>query len=278
MAHLPLREEDTDLLPLLSDADNDDLAILVEFIMKASTQELGGVPEFKTQNPRAVQEPPIYDGDHSRYAEDIAAEIQKFGGNTIINFFRGGKGVPYAEVLRDVADKLDVNYNEGADAATIESQIQIKVLEKAYEKMTEEERRDLLDAVGADHKGGIPAVLPVMAIQAAIRLGGFAAYQMALIVANAVARQVLGHGLRLAANAGITRAMGILAGPIGWAITIIWTLLDVSGPAYRVTIPCVLQIAYMRQKTLISTCPTEGCHAINPKSAKFCQSCGNKLG
>lgn len=278
MAYLPLREEDTDLVPLLRNADNDDLAILVEFIMKASTSELGGVPNFKQLNPRAIQEPPVYEGDHGQYVDDIAAEIQKFGGNTIINFFRSGKGVPYAEVLRDVADKLDVNYNEGADASTIEGQIQIKVLEKAYEKMTEEERKDLLDAVGADHRGGIPAMLPVMAIQAAIRLGGFAAYQMALIVANAVARQVLGHGLRLAANAGIMRIMGALAGPIGWAITIIWTLLDIAGPAYRVTIPCVLQVAYMRQKNLITTCPAEECGAVNPKTAKFCQSCGHKLG
>jgi len=277
MAHLPLHEEDTDLVPLLRSADNDDLAILVEFIMKASTSELGGVPDFKRLNSNSMQEPPVYDGDHKVYADDISAEIQKFGGNTIVNFFRGGKGVPYTEVLRDVADKLGVNYNNSTDAATIEAQIQIKVLERAYEKMDDEQRKELLDAIGTDHKSGIPAALPVMAIQAAIRLGGFAAYQMALIVANAVARQMLGHGLRLAANAGITRVMGMLAGPIGWAITILWTLLDIAGPAYRVTIPCVLQVAYMRQKTLISTCPVEECRAVNPKSAKFCQSCGHKL-
>ena len=142
----------------------------------------------------------------------------------------------------------------------------------------EAQRKDLLDAIGADHKGGIPAALPIMAIQAAIRLGGFAAYQLALIVANAVARQVLGHGLRLAANAGLARVMGVLAGPIGLAITILWTILDIAGPAYRVTIPCVLQVAYMRQKNLVSTCPAEGCGAVNPRSAKFCQSCGHKLG
>ena len=278
MANLPLREDDRDLVPLIRSADNEDLALLVEFIMKASTCELGGTPDFKHLNPRAIQEPPVYDGDHKVYCDDIAAEIQKFGGNTIINLFRSGKGVPYAEVLRDVADKLSVNYNESSDAATIEGQIQIKVLEKAYEKMDDAQRKELLDAVGADYKGGIPAALPVMAIQAAIRLGGFAAYQLALIVANAVARQVLGHGLRLAANAGLARVMGVLAGPIGLAITILWTILDIAGPAYRVTIPCVLQVAYMRQKNLVSTCPAEGCGAINPKSAKFCQSCGHKLG
>lgn len=278
MAHLPLREDDNDLLPVLRTADSEDLVILVEFIMKAATNQLGDVPQFKHRNPRATDTPPVFDGNHCQYADDIAAEIQKFGGNTVMNTLRGGKGIPYAEVLRDVADKLSVNYNDASDAATIESQIQLKVMEKAYEKMTEEQRKDLLDALGTDYAGGIPAALPVVAIQAAIRLGGFAAYQLALFVANAVARQILGHGLRLAANAGIVRAMGALAGPIGWAITIIWTIIDIAGPAYRVTIPCVLQVAYMRQKSLVLMCPNEECGAINAKTAKFCQSCGSKLG
>ena len=158
---------------------------------------------------------------------------------------------------------------------TIEGQIQIKVLEKAYEKMTDEERAALLGEIGAAHAGEIPAAFPVIALQAAIKLGGFAAYRIALIVANAVAKQVLGHGLRLAVNAGIARAIGVLAGPIGWAVTVIWTLFDIAGPAYRVTIPCVLQVAYMRQKSVSTPC--EECGQLNSHDAKFCQWCGAKL-
>lgn len=272
---LPLRTPDDDLVPLLRSASSDDLSILAEFILESSTAELGNILSFEHNNPRANEKPPYFNVIKP-YADDISAEIQKFGGNTIINLFRGGQGIPYAEVIRDVADKLGVNYNSNSDVVTIEGQIQLKVLEKAYEKMTEEERKELLDAVGVDYLAGIPAALPVIAIQAAIRLGGFASYQLALIVANAMARQLLGHGLRFAANAGIARAIGALAGPVGWAITILWMIFDIAGPAYRVTIPCVLQIAYIRQKTMISTC-TE-CGNINPKLAKFCQSCGAKLG
>lgn len=278
MGHLPMRDDDLDLVPLLRRADRDDLAILVEFIMKASTSELGSGNDFKRLNPRAVQEPPVYDGDHRQYADDIAAEVQKFGGNTVLNLFRGGKGVPYIQVLRDVADKLGANYNKGADAATIEGQIQIKVLEKAYEKMTPDQRRELLETIGADHRGGIPLALPIVAMQAAIRLGGAAAYQAAVIVANAAAKHVLGKGLALAVNAGIADVLGVLAGPIGWAITILWTMLDLAGPAYRVTVPCVLQVAYMRQKTLVKVCSHVKCGAVNATSAKFCQSCGQQLG
>ncbi|WP_409012598.1 hypothetical protein [Bacteroides xylanisolvens] len=39
----------------------------------------------------------------------------------------------------------------------------------------------------------------------------------------------------------------IMMGPIGWILTAVWTLIDIAGPAYRVTIPAVIQIAYIRQ-------------------------------
>ncbi|EAH5437941.1 DUF3944 domain-containing protein [Campylobacter jejuni] len=43
--------------------------------------------------------------DHKEYIELILEEFQKFGGNSILNIFRGG-GVLYNEILRDVAKKL----------------------------------------------------------------------------------------------------------------------------------------------------------------------------
>ena len=38
-----------------------------------------------------------------------------------------------------------------------------------------------------------------------------------------------------------------MLGPVGWVLTALWTLLDIAGPAYRVTIPAVIQITYIRQ-------------------------------
>lgn len=273
MAHLPLREPDNDLIPLLRQASSEDLGMLVEYLHKAHNEDLSSVPEFETQNPRAKEK--VYDGDHRTYADDIAAEIQRYGGNSFANAFRGGKGVPYIEVVRDVADTLKVNYNKDADAATIEGQIQLKVLEKAYEQMSNEERAELLKELGVSTSSGIPAALPAMAIQAAIRLGGFAAYKMALIIANAVAKALIGRGLSFAANRALAQAMKAFAGPIGWAITAAWTLIDLAGPAYRIIIPCVVQIAYIRQREQITPCPQ--CGEPQPTTAKFCQSCGAAL-
>jgi len=66
-------------------------------------------------------------------------------------------------------------------------------------------------------------------------------------IANAVSRAIIGKGLKPLANAALARWAAFLTGPIGWAITVLWTLLDLGGPAYRVTIPCVIHIAMLRQ-------------------------------
>lgn len=184
------------------------------------------------------------------YADEIAAEIQKFGGNTIANLLRGGYGVPYKEVATDVAKRLKAPHRYDDDVATIEMSILTKILEKAYENMSEEEKRKLLEILGILESNRMPKSLPVMTIQALIKASGFKAYQIAVIVANAIAKKILGRGLSLAANAMLTKSMSIFAGPIGWAITGLWTILSIAGPAYRVTIPCVIQVALIRQHYL----------------------------
>jgi len=72
-------------------------------------------------------------------------------------------------------------------------------------------------------------------------------YKIAVIVANTIANIILGRGLSLAANATLTRTISIFAGPIGWLITGALTAVDIAGPAYRVTIPAVIQVAFLRQ-------------------------------
>ena len=61
----------------------------------------------------------------------------------------------------------------------------------------------------------------------------------------------------MAGNAALTRLMSILTGPIGWAITGLWTAIDIAGTAYRVTIPAVIQVAALRQKVLYANTTDE---------------------
>ncbi|WP_407230148.1 ubiquinol-cytochrome C chaperone family protein [Escherichia coli] len=88
----------------------------------------------------------------------------------------------------------------------------------------------------------------VSTFQFIFKAGGFKSYQLTLIMANAILKALIGRGLSFAGNTILTRTMAVLTGPVGWAITAIWTLVDVGGTAYRVTIPAVIYVAVLRSK------------------------------
>ncbi|MET0858999.1 MAG: DUF3944 domain-containing protein [Telluria sp.] len=203
------------------------------------TEELTGAPAYKQHAP-----------DHHQYWELIAAEIQCFGANSLVTMFRGGKGVEYREVLMDVCDKMKVNYNKEASVERIENCLLLKVLNDALEKMSPEELRQLAESVGVKNVGLLTSEGMLGVFQAVFRSGGFKSYQLTLVIVNAVLKAMIGRGLSLAGNAALTRTIGILTGPIGWAVTGIWTAVDIASAAYRVTIPAVIQVAALRQKHL----------------------------
>lgn len=203
------------------------------------TEELTASDSYKRHNP-----------DHSKYWEMIAAEIQCFGANTFMTVFRGGKGVPYKEILMDVCDKMNVNYNKNSSVEKIEGNLLMKILEDALEKMSPQELKELAEATGVNNTSGITAETMLGVFQTVFRMGGFKSYQLTLIVVNAISRALIGRGLSFAGNAAVTRTMAILTGPIGWVITGLWTAIDIAGAAYRVTIPAVIQVAALRQKHL----------------------------
>jgi len=188
--------------------------------------------------------------DHVKYWKPIAAEIQCFGANTFATLFRGGEGVKYKEILMDVCDKMEVNYNKDSSVEKIEGNLLMKILTDALEKMSPEELKELAEATGVKNTSGVTAETMVGVFQAVFRMGGFKSYQLTLIIVNAVLKALIGRGLSLAGNAALTRTMALLTGPIGWVLTGLWTAIDIAGAAYRVTIPAVIQIAALRQKYL----------------------------
>ncbi len=183
--------------------------------------------------------------DHKQYWKEIAAEIQCFGGNTFVNMFRGG-GVSYKEVLCDVCDKMKVNYNKDSSTKKIEQNLLMKILEDALEKMSPEEIEKLGKELGLENTAKLTSQSLTAIFLAVFRAGGFKSYQLTLIIVNAIVKVLIGRGLTLGGNVLVTRTAAILTGPIGWVITGLWTAVDIAGPAYRVTIPAVIQIAYLR--------------------------------
>jgi uncharacterized protein YaaW (UPF0174 family) len=255
---------DFNLNPVLEKATNEDLQYLVEIINKAITNSLENDELYKKYNP-----------DHQKYVSVIASEIRAFGGNTLANVFRSGKGPEYKEIVCDVADKLKVPYNKSFSIEKVEDAILETVLTQALEKMSESEKQDLLKEIGEGKNYSITGPALTTAFITIFRMGGFKSYQLTVIIANAIIKTVLGHGLRLGANAGLTKIMAILTGPIGWIVTGIWTAIDIAGPATRVTIPTVLYVAMLRKKYNTPTCPH--CNQMIAIGSKFCPECGGAL-
>lgn len=229
-------------LEFLKDCTSEDLSVLVDILTK-DKDGTARLTEELTMNDRYKSHYP----DHKKYWDLIAAELQCFGANTFATMFRGGEGVLYKEVLTDACDKMKVNYNSNASVDVIEMNLLMKILTESMEDMSPSELQEIvrdLDLKTTDFSK--QAV--IAALQAGVRFSGFAAYQVTLIVANAVAKAVVGRGLSLAANAGLTRLMGVVAGPIGWVITGLWAAFDIAGPAFRITMPCVVQVAFLRAK------------------------------
>ena len=106
---------------------------------------------------------------------------------------------------------------------------------------------EILRAMGRGDYFSLPKrQFATIALQLALRGGGLATYKVALIIANTVWKALFSHGLSLAANAALTRALSVAIGPIGWILTGLWTAVDMAGAAYRVTVPAVIQVACLR--------------------------------
>ena len=261
--------EDSELMSVLISATNEDLSILIDIITDSGEGRISLDNDVKESLLKAEKSQEISNSTKIL----IAKEIQKFGSNSLTSIFRGGKGVLYREIACDVADHVSANYNEKQDIALIENAILLRVVEKSLEKMSEEEKRQFFDQFGVNYEGAGPAAMA--ALIGAIKLSGFAFYKLATIVAQATAKALLGKGLSFAATGGLMRGISVFTGPVGWAITGVWTAFDLASPAYRITVPCVIQLAYMRQQALIRACPV--CQAMVTMEMKFCGECGHKL-
>ena len=237
---MKFNDDDTDLRLLLSRATDEELDPLLDAILGEGRE--GRISSELDIDPIYKQ----YPKNPTKYWEKIGIEIQTYGGNSFMNFFRG-TGVTYREIVKDVADRLKVNYHSDAPTPVIEEHIFEKILTEAWSKMSDEEKETLFKKAAEEGIKIPKGAISVAAIRTLLKMGGFKSYQLMLIVVNALWKMLFHHGLRITTNATLTKILSGFLGPIGWVITGIWTLLDLAGPAYRVTIPAVFYIASLRR-------------------------------
>lgn len=180
--------------------------------------------------------------------KDLAFELQSYGGNTLLNVFRNGQGPSYESIVYDVCKRLKVKGISKYDTAEeMEQKLLVSVSTKAIGELSEEQARSIMEECGVKgydySRAGLVAA--IIALQVINR-------RVFLVVVNSVMRMLgqmlLGRGIMMAGIGGLSRGISAMCGPIGWIILGGWTMWDMMGPAYRVTVPAVIQIAYMRVK------------------------------
>lgn len=180
--------------------------------------------------------------------QEVAAELQRFGGNTFANIFRGGVGASYESILRDVCKKMKVRIPSCSTVEENEIALLTKYCEETIGSMDIDLLRELSFEIGIKPQSYNKQIVAAVILVALRRDGGKVLAPVIYYIGTNITRILIGRGVYLATAGVLGRAAAALTGPIGWALTAGWLAFDIASPAYRVTVPAVIQVACMRLK------------------------------
>lgn len=184
---------------------------------------------------------------HDKYSpESLVEELRDDGSNTFARIcFRSGTGVDYDEITRDVAEKLGIENTAISDDETKNELLIIQAACKKYfDDLSDEEReeklKDLGSLLGSDSKNFVNALLlgTPNALLIAIQTVG-------VKVAQRIIAEIL--SVIIARQAAMQFAKFFMVF-VPWinALLSLWLIIDIAGPAYRKTVPSVMEIATLR--------------------------------
>lgn len=246
---------------------------LLELLATASPAQVDPLVDYLTDNgrgrvtlPNAVKDLLLESKARKIYSRQalrlLIAELREFGGNSIANLPRQG-GVSYREIAMNALSHLGGTQLESATVEQIELQFISERLRSVWATMSEHHRQAISTEV--ESQQGTPD-LP--GVQAMILKGG----TVATVAARVLAENNLRDSVRTAADTASR------IGKLAVARGLVLTLNDLAGTAYRVTIPCVTQIAYIRclhrslEHIICSNCSSQA-----SSQGKFCIHCGAPL-
>ncbi|WP_317383126.1 hypothetical protein [Anaerobiospirillum succiniciproducens] len=255
---------DVDLDPVLQAALQEELDVIIR-LMKAS-DDLKSIEKeqlFMRHYP-----------NHRHYTHLISAQLRTCGGHAVANLLRGGKGPDYRTVVCDVADHLNVSYDKDDSVPVIERCILMSMTKKIYDDLGDKERDLLINSLSEQEaKAGIKTEdskdeisksntaiavpqsreLVLKAVQQGdYRLLSTNSLLMLSEALSTIFSSLAGVAQNSIVNAtdSVSRAAYELAHAISSGLDVVkrvlLSLLEIGGPSYKVTVPCVTQIASMR--------------------------------
>lgn len=158
----------------------------------------------------------------------------------------------YLEIVRDVANRFHVKWHENDSEQIIESRLLAEIFQQSWEKMSDKDKIALNEALGQSAVDGerlSQALIDGTFYDLLPATGYLVIWNVARLVAAAAAREA---GI-LTMESLMGSFVAELLGPIGVVAGVVILLTSLAGPAYRKTIPTVIQVAYIRQKSHLQT-------------------------
>lgn len=181
----------------------------LEIVDEMTKEELQGLVDIIERNGKTCSVPKREDcgegvGAEEVYRNQVKKVFREYGSHTL-----GVALKSYQDILRKVCDKMEIVHVKNASMERLEQELLTQVMERAWDKMTEEQRAEILAS-------GEPSLNYKKAVSfTAVNLAG--------------------------------RWIGLLTGPVGIALTTLYTLWEFGGAAYRVIVPATIYIAAIRQ-------------------------------
>lgn len=213
-----LAQSTESLLELLENADKQDLDILIRY----------NYGEYRDTSIQDLIRTILDNGSH-----DIGRRIWR--------------QAHYLEIVRDVANRFHVKWAENDSEQVLESRLLAEIFQQSWEKMSDKDKIALNEAFGQSAVDGerlSQALIDGTFYDLLPATGYLVIWNVARLVAAAAAREAGIFTLESLMGGFVAE----LLGPIGVVAGVVILLTSLAGPAYRKTIPTVIQIAYIRQK------------------------------
>lgn len=188
----------------------------------------------------------------------IAAELQTWGGDTVANVVRGlfkdHSGVQYREIVRDLCEHVKLKVRADESIVALEDQLLIELVRSQQENFSREQMTQILEATarGIGLQECLDKDLSFDELARRSASDPELAYILASVVPAiaSVALPVLARLSATTALAAIAPRVGAALAPGIGLLAAASTLSILTSPAYRVTLPAVLEVARIRRKVV----------------------------
>lgn len=218
---------------LLKDCSSAELAPLVAILLARPSNSLGSSAKYKSYSP-----------DHQKYHDLIAHEIRTYGGNSIANLFRGGEGISYRELVEDACRHLCSPVDE--DIVVNEGRILDFFLPRRWDAIAVADRDRLVTWARWAAAGNRLAFAEQIRLQETGTNTGTPLSLRDMSMPSTTA--ILGMAFKYIIIKPVTDDIKDISSNISDAVSPI--------PGLTVTLPCLVQIAYLRRKRLEKQAPS----------------------